>query len=188
MQALPVGYCQCGCGEKTKVVSKTDKRHGYIKGESRKYIRGHYNQHNSKNYLRSPFVPGVAVHLRVRKGNQPRWQCKDRATKNTISHARLVYKYLYGEIPDGYHIHHKNGRCSELEDDAPDNLLAVPSIWNARYFPVLAKGFNVPESIVTQVYCDLVDIVPAELLFSKVCRVLINSSSPVNPQEVVSCM
>jgi hypothetical protein len=38
---IPLGLCQCGCGAKTKISTSNDARHGYIKGQHRKYISGH---------------------------------------------------------------------------------------------------------------------------------------------------
>lgn len=37
------GICMCGCGEKTPVFPATDRRKGWVKGESRRYIPGHLN-------------------------------------------------------------------------------------------------------------------------------------------------
>lgn len=39
---IPYGYCQCGCGEKTAIAPKTDRSHGYIKGEPRRFVLGHH--------------------------------------------------------------------------------------------------------------------------------------------------
>ena len=35
------GYCQCGCGQKTKISLQNHTKHGWIKGEPLKYINGH---------------------------------------------------------------------------------------------------------------------------------------------------
>lgn len=35
------GYCHCGCGKLTKIIKWNDKAHGEIRGEPRKFIRGH---------------------------------------------------------------------------------------------------------------------------------------------------
>lgn len=42
-------------------------------------------------------------------------------TKRTLSEHRLVYQEVYGKIPRGYHIHHKDGR---QWNQYPDNLIA----------------------------------------------------------------
>lgn len=36
------GYCHCGCGEKTKVSPHTDRHNGWVGGEPRRFVNGHY--------------------------------------------------------------------------------------------------------------------------------------------------
>lgn len=36
------GLCQCGCGKPTTVISFNDRRAGAVKGEPRRYLRGHH--------------------------------------------------------------------------------------------------------------------------------------------------
>ena len=35
------GYCQCGCGQKTRISPQNHTQHGWIKGQPLKYMRGH---------------------------------------------------------------------------------------------------------------------------------------------------
>ena len=46
---IPVGYCQCGCGQKTEMAKVTRNRRGYKKGEPLLYLVGH--NRNNKNPL-----------------------------------------------------------------------------------------------------------------------------------------
>jgi hypothetical protein len=39
----PSGLCQCGCGQKTSVAPRNEKRYGWIKGEPVRFIKGHGN-------------------------------------------------------------------------------------------------------------------------------------------------
>jgi hypothetical protein len=41
----PYGYCQCGCGEKTNLVIKTNRKLGTVKGEPRRFVKGHRQRH-----------------------------------------------------------------------------------------------------------------------------------------------
>ena len=41
MDKIEHGYCFCGCGNQTNLVTHTDKRRGYVMGEPMKFIRGH---------------------------------------------------------------------------------------------------------------------------------------------------
>lgn len=40
-QEIPYGYCQCGCGERTQIAKRNDKRDGSIKGQPVRFISGH---------------------------------------------------------------------------------------------------------------------------------------------------
>lgn len=35
------GLCECGCGQKTTIASRTDKSRGAVKGEPRRFVRSH---------------------------------------------------------------------------------------------------------------------------------------------------
>lgn len=123
----------------------------------------------------SPFVPGLRVHYAQK---EKRWRCiVSGESHRTTTHARVVYEYFHGPIPDGWRIHHKNGDPTKLEHDHPDNLIAVPEVWNLWYFPALAKGFGIPESHVTDVYLGLVDTVAGENIFAEVVRILLQQGS-----------
>src|SRR5262250_3915258 len=41
LAANPSGLCMCGCGRKTKIVTKSDRRHGHVMGQPFRYIHGH---------------------------------------------------------------------------------------------------------------------------------------------------
>lgn len=69
---IPIGYCQCGCGEKTNIARRTDRKTGWIKGQPIRYIFGHSqrgrylgrickikgckNRHEAKGYCRKHYV------------------------------------------------------------------------------------------------------------------------------------
>ncbi len=44
MEKVPYGYCQCGCGQKTKISKKTRVDRHIIKGQPYKFIKGHHNR------------------------------------------------------------------------------------------------------------------------------------------------
>ena len=41
---IPYGYCQCGCGQKTAIIEENSFTRGLIKGEPRKYLKGHHTK------------------------------------------------------------------------------------------------------------------------------------------------
>ncbi len=48
MTNIPPGYCQCGCGQRTSIVTQNDPARGYKKGDYKRYVNFH---HNNKNHL-----------------------------------------------------------------------------------------------------------------------------------------
>lgn len=42
---IPYGECHCGCGEKTRIPSRTDKRDAQIKGVPMRFVHGHHQIH-----------------------------------------------------------------------------------------------------------------------------------------------
>ena len=92
-------------------------------------------------------------------------------------HANAVYKYHHGEVPTGLVVHHKDGKHSEITDDRPENLMLLPDEWNLRFFPVLAKGYGVSESVVTDLYVEVFDkSLSKEELFSRLNEELIRKT------------
>ena len=43
-ETIPLGLCQCGCGEETTVPTKNHKRSGRVKGVPIQYVRGHWGK------------------------------------------------------------------------------------------------------------------------------------------------
>lgn len=41
MNNIPVGFCQCGCGQRTPISARNYRRTGAIKGQPTRYIHGH---------------------------------------------------------------------------------------------------------------------------------------------------
>lgn len=40
----PSGLCMCGCGAKTTVAKKDNARFGWVKGQPKRYLKGHHNR------------------------------------------------------------------------------------------------------------------------------------------------
>ncbi len=49
---VPYGFCWCGCGEKTEIAPCSRKERGWIKGEAKRFIRGHANSPNAGQFTR----------------------------------------------------------------------------------------------------------------------------------------
>jgi hypothetical protein len=40
-QPIPEGYCQCGCGQRTKIATVNDRSNGWTAGVPKRFLRGH---------------------------------------------------------------------------------------------------------------------------------------------------
>jgi hypothetical protein len=49
---IPYGYCHCGCGQKTNLITETRRRLGLARGEPRRFLSGHHAKwlHDSSTY------------------------------------------------------------------------------------------------------------------------------------------
>lgn len=127
-KTIPYGYCQCGCGEKTTVPTKTDRHAGMVRGRPMRYIRGHATRRD----------PVDCFWEKVNKdGPNGCWEWtgwistegyggfqtpkRPRGPRSTYAH-RFSYELLVGPIPKGLHIDHlcRNRKCVN-----PDHLEPV---------------------------------------------------------------
>ena len=172
-------FCECGCGTRITPMPNGQMRR-FIKYHRHRGVSYTLEQRKKRSRLRygcepivSPYIEDAFVRFDKK---MKRWRtsviCRGGKNKSGF-HANLVYRHYFGEIPKGNHVHHKDGKHEKLTDDRPENLMLLPSDWNLRFFPTLAKGFGVPEQIVTDFYCSLLDDTEPTKLFSLLCEQLI---------------
>jgi hypothetical protein len=99
---IPPGYCQCGCGQKTKVASRTRASEGIRKGVPKRYVLGHNARTSPDEYAVDPET-GCWLWQRsiVRGGYGIAW----RDGKHAIAH-RWYYEHLVGPIPEDLALDH----------------------------------------------------------------------------------
>lgn len=64
MEQIPVGLCQCGCGAKTSLYPSNGTNPFMVKGEPRKFIKGHgfrYHRASAREQLTQPKDPSVKL-------------------------------------------------------------------------------------------------------------------------------
>jgi hypothetical protein len=98
MSDIPVGLCQCGCGQQTKVSAYTSRTRGYLKGVPLKYVSGHDGR------------------TRTAKG----YKELDRNGDRTYEHIAVAERALGKPLPSGAQVHHVNGNP---RDNRPANLV-----------------------------------------------------------------
>jgi len=160
--------CECGCGQslvqQPRFVKNHDKRgktHSLSLRMKMSRARGH-----GREPVVSPFIDGLLVQF---DGN--RWMAANPRTRSKVPHAKLVWEQTHGSVPEGIHVHHKNGDSRPLENDRLDNLMLLTKEWNCYFMVNLARGFQIPEVRVTDAYLQ-VEHLPYAQRFRAVCKVL----------------
>lgn len=184
--------CECGCGQPAPIATRNWHTKGIRKGQPLRFICGHHRrgkeQSKEEKIKRvkkwgvegevsiSPYLPGNRV-IRYYPP-QKRWYCSQYGTSSKKPHARAVYEHFYGPVLKGWAVHHKSGSAERIEDDRPENLIAIPKIWNWNYMPFLALGFGVPESTATEAYIKATEegLKEEHALFRRVCKLLLGDN------------
>jgi hypothetical protein len=115
----------------------------------------------------SPFIPGLIVQF-----DGHRWVAINSRTESKVPHAKLVWEQTFGSVPEGFHVHHKNGDPIPLDNDRLENLMLLTKEWNCYFMVNLARGFQIPESRVTAAYLR-VEHLPYKSRFAEVCKILV---------------
>jgi len=120
---IPVGLCQCGCGEKTYIPRQSRPALGWINGVPCRWKRGHAPAWNRRETHWTESDTGCWVWLGpfdehgygvgTRRLGRNNW-------RNVAAH-RAVYEELVGPIPDGLVLDHlcRNPPCVNPEHLEP---------------------------------------------------------------------
>lgn len=99
-----LSYCRCGCGELTTISPSTDRRHGYVAGLPRTFIKGHRIT-KPETWIEED--RGYATPCWIWLGAMSKdygWSSKRRMNAH-----RAQWIDQRGPIPEGMHIHHLCG-------------------------------------------------------------------------------
>lgn len=114
-QGIVSGFCECGCGERTKISDRTSSAKGWVQGQPRRFVTGHHRRKSPVPYVIDPDT-GCWVWQRALSD----WGYGQITRKKINRRAhRVYYEQHVGPIPAGAHIHHvcENRRCVN-----PDHL------------------------------------------------------------------
>jgi hypothetical protein len=125
MHDQPTGFCQCGCGQRTKPAKKHDGQ--YKRGEYRRFLLGH-NQRTNARPIRDRIMEKVEIDangcwlwtgtIDTRGYGTISYIHAGRRTWNVY---RLAYELLRGPIPEGLELDHlcRNRACLNPEHLEP---------------------------------------------------------------------
>jgi hypothetical protein len=118
-------FCECGCGGEAPIATMTSRRDGVMKGERRRFIRGHVHKRSGPKYevdLRTGCW--IWQHGRTTEGYGQAWDGR----RQTTAH-RFMYEQAHGSVPDGTELDHlcRNTLCCN-----PAHLEPVPHEENVR--------------------------------------------------------
>ena len=110
---IPYGYCHCGCGKKTNIISHTCRKRGEIKGQPYKFIFAHANK------LPRKYNPKFGENNSNWKGGKVKGGENGNYNLVLIDYrARSIYRCehiliaerVFGKaLPKGATVHHVNG-------------------------------------------------------------------------------
>lgn len=98
-ESIPLGFCQCGCGEKTAIAKANNKRSGYVKGQPVRFIHNHHRG-NWKGGRTIDSDGYVFIH----DPSHPHADNKGYVRE----HIAIACKVLGKPLPTGAVIHHVN--------------------------------------------------------------------------------
>lgn len=138
MTDVPYGYCQCGCGQKTKIATQSDSKRGYIRGEPVRFI----HSHSSRIRLWQPAIDRFWSKVEISEDKDACWIWKAGLSnkgygsfnfqKKMTSAHRVAYQLTHGEIPEGLCVLHN---CPGGDNPAccnPNHLFLGTQLDNIR--------------------------------------------------------
>jgi hypothetical protein len=122
---IPPGLCQCGCGQKTKVAKYDNPVRGHVKGEYRRFIRGHREFWTIPEFVIDDSGCWVWQRRKDDFGYAMRPKGGYRSERVHIQN----YEEKYGPVPTGKELDHlcRNRACIN-----PEHLEPVPHVVNVR--------------------------------------------------------
>lgn len=94
---IPYGYCHCGCGERTTILTFSHSKLGLVKGEPRRFIKGHHQRVERRQVTPSEIRVDASSNTAHVKLSQGRWATIDLDDLERVRDMRwFAYKSGHG--------------------------------------------------------------------------------------------
>lgn len=147
---IPIGFCQCGCGQKTKIALKASSRDKWVKGQPLRFINKHQCKWLSNNKEYKEKMRHISRMSAKRGENHPnyrygiyqtvkdkRWYVRSRNGQH-VQYSHVVIEGIIGrELLSDEVVHHIN---KDFADDRPDNLKLMKRGEHARHHRLEEKN------------------------------------------------
>lgn len=121
MNDIPIGLCQCGCGQTTNLATMNNTRNNTVKGEPQRYIKGHdKHRPEMERFWEKVEVRGADDCWNwlgaLDADGYGRFRTDNRIHSRWAKVSRFIYEYTYGELPKHLNANHtcRNRRCVNL--------------------------------------------------------------------------
>ena len=98
--AIPIGLCQCGCGEKTRVAAKSSTVYGWTKGQPYRFVAGHGSRVRPLKGWK--IITDQKGYRLIHLPDNPRATCGG----YVFAHIPICEKALGKSLPVGAEVHH----------------------------------------------------------------------------------
>lgn len=127
-EKVEYGYCHCGCGEKTAIITVNCATRDLVKGEPRRFLKGHSVRLNRRTGKDSPSWRGGRIVYNHRNTSYVRIKLPEhpRSGNNgyVYEHVLVAEKVNGGPLPEGAVVHHVD---FDGLNNNEDNLMIFPS-------------------------------------------------------------